>query len=293
VTTMMRNVMVIPQIPVGDFFEGIVDFLERYFGWLFEIINVIIESSVGALEWVLFLLPALVLIAIVTILAWVLGNKWLGVGALVGLMLIYSMDLWDSAVQTLSLVLVASLIALIIGIPIGILAAKKQRFGDNIVRPILDFMQTMPAFVYLIPAIILFSRGTVAGSIATIVFAMPPVVRLTNLGIRQVPSDVMEAARSLGSTGKQLLLKIQLPIALPTIFAGINQTVMLALSMVVIASMIGAGGLGSDVRSALSRVDIGPGFEAGLAVVILAMLIDRITQSLSETNGKGKKEESS
>jgi len=290
---MMRNVMVIPQIPVGDFFEGIVDFLERYFGWLFEIINVIIESSVGALEWVLFLLPALVLIAIVTILAWVLGNKWLGVGALVGLMLIYSMDLWDSAVQTLSLVLVASLIALIIGIPIGILAAKKQRFGDNIVRPILDFMQTMPAFVYLIPAIILFSRGTVAGSIATIVFAMPPVVRLTNLGIRQVPSDVMEAARSLGSTGKQLLLKIQLPIALPTIFAGINQTVMLALSMVVIASMIGAGGLGSDVRSALSRVDIGPGFEAGLAVVILAMLIDRITQSLSETNGKGKKEESS
>ncbi len=292
-TTMMRNVMVIPQIPVGDFFEGIVDFLERYFGWLFEIINVIIESSVGALEWVLFLLPALVLIAIVTILAWVLGNKWLGVGALVGLMLIYSMDLWDSAVQTLSLVLVASLIALIIGIPIGILAAKKQRFGDNIVRPILDFMQTMPAFVYLIPAIILFSRGTVAGSIATIVFAMPPVVRLTNLGIRQVPSDVMEAARSLGSTGKQLLLKIQLPIALPTIFAGINQTVMLALSMVVIASMIGAGGLGSDVRSALSRVDIGPGFEAGLAVVILAMLIDRITQSLSETNGKGKKEESS
>ncbi len=283
----MRSLTVIPQIPIGDGFEAIVSFLERYFGWLFEIVNVIIETSVDSFEWVLLLLPPLAVIAIVAVLAWKLGSKWLAVGAFIGLSLIYSMDLWESAVDTLALVLVSSLIALMIGIPIGILAAKKQRFGDNIVRPVLDFMQTMPAFVYLIPAIILFSRGAVAGSIATIVFAMPPVVRLTNLGIRQVPSDVMEAARSLGSTGKQLLLKIQLPIALPTIFAGINQTVMLALSMVVIASMIGAGGLGSDVRSALSRVDIGPGFEAGLAVVILAMLIDRITQSLSEKNGNG------
>jgi ABC-type proline/glycine betaine transport system, permease component len=210
-----------------------------------------------------------------------LGKRNLAIFTFIGLLIIQFVDLWESAMATLALVLVSSLIALIVGIPIGILASRSER-ADGIVRPVLDFMQTMPAFVYLIPAIILFERGNVAGTIATVIFAMPPVVRLTNLGIRQVPEDVMEAAKSLGSTSRQLLYKIQLPMALPTILAGINQTIMLALSMVVIASMIGAGGLGSDVRAALSRVNIGYGFEAGIAVVMLAMIIDRISQAIGK-----------
>ncbi len=332
----------IPQLPLGDWFEVLVDLADRIFGWLFNGVNVFLRNFIGGIDDLLTGIPAIILIPILailiglivksqltkrrdngpedkrpliiggivaagvfafffiillvglweteigiiiffTILAWLAaGRITLTVLTALGLLLIYSMGLWESAIATIALVLVSSLMALIIGIPVGILAAKKASFGDNIVRPVLDFMQTMPAFVYLIPAIILFQRGNVAGSIATIIFAMPPVVRLTNLGIRQVPGDVMEAAKSLGSTGKQLLLKIQLPIALPTILAGINQTIMLALSMVVIASMIGAGGLGYDVRSALSRVDIAYGFEAGVAVVILAMIIDRMTQALGD-----------
>ncbi len=277
----MLNDLTIPQIPIGDLFERFIRFLQRNFDFFFEAVNVIIRSLVQNLNGLLIFLPGIIVIIIFSLLAWWVGTKWLGLFTLIGLILIYSMGFWSSAVSTLSLVLVSSIIALIIGIPLGILASKSER-ASSIIRPLLDFMQTMPAFVYLIPAIILFERGAVAGTIATVIFAMPPVVRLTNLGIRQVPTDVIEAAKSLGSTGKQLLFKVQLPISLPTIFAGINQTIMLALSMVVIASMIGAGGLGQDVRTALSRVNIGFGFEAGLAVVILAMIIDRITQSFGD-----------
>lgn len=277
----MFNDITIPQIPIGDFFERFIRFLQRNFDFFFEGVNVVIRFLVQNLNNMFILLPGILVIIIFALLAWWVGSKWLGLFTLIGLTIIYSMGFWNSAVSTLSLVLVSSMIALLIGIPLGILASKSER-ASSLIRPILDFMQTMPAFVYLIPAIILFERGAVAGTIATVIFAMPPVVRLTNLGIRQVPSDVIEAAKSLGSTGKQLLFKVQLPISLPTIFAGINQTIMLALSMVVIASMIGAGGLGQDVRTALSRVNIGFGFEAGLAVVILAMIIDRITQSFGE-----------
>ncbi len=278
---MMLNNITIPQLPIGDYFENFIRFLQRHFDFFFEGVNVVIRMAVHNIDRLLMLLPGLIVILIFALLAWWASSKWLGLFTFIGLLVVYSMGFWSSAVSTLSLVLVSSIIALMIGIPLGILAAKSDRIG-SVIRPLLDFMQTMPAFVYLIPAIILFERGAVAGTIATVIFAMPPVVRLTNLGIRQVPTDVIEAAKSLGSTGKQLLLKVQLPISLPTIFAGINQTIMLSLSMVVIASMIGAGGLGQDVRSALSRVDIGFGFEAGLAVVILAMIIDRITQSFGE-----------
>ena len=271
----------LPSIPLGDYFEAFIDFFQEYFGIIFDGISSFLNVSVGALEGFFLLLPGLIVMILFGVLAWYIVGRVLGIMTVIGLLVIYSLGLWPSAMNTLSLVLVASLIALTIGIPIGILAAKKDS-ADQMIRPVLDFMQTMPAFVYLIPAITLFERGIPAGAIATVIFSMPPVVRMTNLGIRQVPSDVLEAAQSLGSTGSQLLLKVQLPIALKTIFAGINQTIMLALSMVVIASMIGAGGLGSDVRRALSRVDISFGFEAGLAVVILAMIIDRMTQGLGD-----------
>lgn len=271
----------LPQIPLGDYFEVFIDFLGTYFGWFFDGMSNVIRGTVSGFESFLFFIPALIMIIAFTALAYWLGKRSLALFTFIGLIVIELVDLWDSAMSSLALVLVASFIALLIGIPIGIAAARSER-ADKLVRPILDFMQTMPAFVYLIPAIILFERGNVAGTIATVIFAMPPVVRLANLGIRQVPEDVMEAAKSLGSTKRQLLFKIQLPMALPTILAGINQTIMLALSMVVIASMIGAGGLGSDVRAALSRVDIGYGFEAGIAVVMLAMIIDRITQGIGK-----------
>lgn len=275
------NSIPIPSLPLGDMFESVIDWLVRYVGLVFDSISAMLNGMVDGLEAFFLFLPGLIVMFFLAALAWYIGGRIIGIMSFIGLILIYSLDLWESSMTTLALVLVASFIALVIGIPFGIWAAKRNRI-DQMIRPVLDFMQTMPAFVYLIPAITLFERGIPAGAIATIIFSMPPVVRMTNLGIRQVPLDVIEAAQSLGSTGKQLLFKVQLPIALKTIFAGINQTIMLALSMVVIASMIGAGGLGSDVRRALAQVDIANGFEAGLAVVILAMIIDRITQGLGE-----------
>ena len=188
---------------------------------------------------------------------------------------------------TLALIATAVLISVILGIPIGILSARSHRV-DNIVRPVLDVMQTMPAFVYLIPALMFFGIGKVPGVLATVIFAVPPAVRLTNLGIRQVPKDLVEAAHTFGSTQNQLLFKVQLPIALPSIMAGINQTIMLSLSMVVLAAMIAAGGLGREVIMALGQVDVGRGFVAGTAIVLVAMVLDRITQSLAK-KGRGAK----
>jgi len=181
----------------------------------------------------------------------------------------------------MALIFTAVLIALIIGIPLGIWASK-SKIAERSIRPVLDFMQTMPAFVYLIPAVLFFSLGKVPGVIATLIFAMPPAVRLTNLGIRQVPEEIREAALAFGSDSKQMLYKVELPVALPTILAGVNQTIMLALSMVVIAALIGAGGLGEPVVTGLQQLDIGLGFEGGLAIVILAVYLDRVTQSLGE-----------
>jgi glycine betaine/proline transport system permease protein len=200
--------------------------------------------------------------------------------SLLGLNLVLFMGLWQPMISTLALVIAASLLALIIGIPIGIFSASRKHFWA-ITRPVLDLMQTMPAFVYLIPAVMFFSTGRVPSTIATLIFSMPPVVRLTHLGIRQVPKDLIEAGRAFGCTESQLLWKVQLPNALPTVMAGVNQTIMLALSMVVIASMIGGGGLGDVVLRGIQQLDVGLGFEGGLAVVILAVILDRLTQSLT------------
>ncbi len=199
--------------------------------------------------------------------------------ALLGLNLVLAMGLWDPMISTLALVLAASFLALLLGLPMGVLSARLP-WVWRLLRPCLDLMQTMPAFVYLIPAVMLFSTGAVPAIIATLVFAMPPVVRLTHLGLRQVPFDLMEAGRAFGCSELQLLWKVQMPSALPTVMSGVNQTIMLALSMVVIASMIGGGGLGDVVLRGIQQLDVGLGFEGGIAVVILAVILDRLSQSL-------------
>ena len=273
------------NFPIGDLFDTLVRFLRDNLGPLFDGIRWVLGNLIDGFEFVIGFAPAVVTIVIFALLAWKAAGKGIGLFTLIGLILIDAMGLWTNAVETLSLVLVSALIALLIGIPLGIVASRSQK-ADNMIRPVLDFMQTMPAFVYLIPAVFFFGLGKVPGAVATIIFSMPPVVRLTNLGIRQVPVNVEEAGRSFGSTPKQMLFKIQLPIALPTILAGVNQTIMLALSMVVISAMIGAQGLGSPVYSGIQNLRIGQGFEGGLAVVILAMILDRVTQALGDSSSK-------
>ncbi len=268
-------------IHVGPIFEKMIDWLKDNINPVFEIIKIINKFLVEGLENGLLFLPSIVIILLITLLAYKLSGKKVALFSFIGLMFIDSMGLWNQTMQTLALVLIATFISLVMGVPLGIWAARHEKV-NRVVRPVLDFMQTMPAFVYLIPAVIFFGMGKVPGTIATVIFAMPPSVRLTNLGIRQVPEDVIEAAKSFGSTPKQMLYKVQLPIALPTILAGVNQTIMLSLSMVVIAAMIGAGGLGREVYNGITQMEVGVGFESGLAVVILAMVLDRITQSLGK-----------
>ncbi|MFP7760053.1 ABC transporter permease [Marisediminicola sp. LYQ134] len=270
------------RIPLGSWVESGIDFVTDTFGFLFDFIRVVFEGAFDAVAYLLGEPPFWIIIAVLAVLA-LLTRGWVfAAGTAVGLLLIVGVDQWDNAMDTLALVLVASAIAIIISIPLGILAAKSS-FASGVIRPVLDFMQTMPAFVYLIPALILFRIGVVPGIVATIIFAMAPGVRLTELGIRGVDREVVEAGQAFGSSPWRILRQIQLPLAMPTIMAGINQVIMLALSMVVIAGMVGAGGLGQDVVASLNRIDIALGFEAGLAVVILAIFLDRLTAAL----GKG------
>lgn len=272
--------MKIPKIPLGDWAADIVKWAQMNLEIIFDIITEVIQFVITSIETVLLVPPPLFLIGIISILVFFLISKKNTIGVAVGLLLVYNLELWNPAIKTLSLVIASTIMALIIGIPVGILTAR-NKVANQIVLPILDFMQTMPPFVYLIPAVLFFGLGQVPGLIATVVFAMPPAIRLTGLGIRQVPGDLIEAADAFGSTDWQKLFKIQLPIALPTIMAGVNQSIMLSLSMVVIASMIGAGGLGIKVLEGISRLDIAQGFEGGLAIVILAIILDRITQGLT------------
>lgn len=274
------------NLGIGEGFEAVVEWLNFNLEPFFLSLKFIIESTISGLEWLLLIPPALVFIPVICFLAFRLEGKFFGVFGLVGLLLIYTMGLWAATMQTLALVLTSALFALLIGIPLGIWSSRSDRV-EKVVRPILDFMQTMPAYVYLIPAIMFFQLGNVPGAVATVIFAMPPAVRLTSLGIRQLPHEVIEASQSFGSTPTQELFKVQLPMAMPSILAGVNQTIMLSLSMTVIASMIGAEGLGKEVYNGITRMEIGDGFEAGLAVVIIAMLLDRMTQALG--NGKKKR----
>ncbi|WP_425447565.1 ABC transporter permease [Dethiothermospora halolimnae] len=267
-------------IPVGKFVDKFVEWLLQNFGTIFDGISKGIEAFMGWTETGLLVLPPLIFTIILSGIAWLLANKKIALFTFGSLVFVFYIGIWINFIQTFVLVLISAIFSLLIGLPIGILCSKSQLL-NRIVTPILDFMQTMPPFVYLIPAAILFGIGEVPGVISTVVFSMPPAIRLTKLGLSQVPEDLIEAGNSFGLTPIQMLYKIKLPMAFPSIMAGINQTIMLSLSMVVIASMIGAEGLGSQVLSAIQQMEVGIGFEAGLGVVIMAIILDRITGSIT------------
>jgi glycine betaine/proline transport system permease protein len=267
------------RIPIGDWVERGVEWIQDNLTGVLDGISDGLTFVIDAFEDGLLALPPVALaVAIVALAAWRVGWRF-GIFAALSMTLIFGMHIWEETVSTLALVIGSSVLALVVGIPIGISMARNDAI-EMVIRPVLDFMQTMPPFVYLIPAAIFFGLGKVPGAIATLIFAMPPAVRLTNLGIRQVSEENVEAGLAFGCTPRQLLFKVQLPLAMPSIMAGVNQTIMLALSMVVIASMIGAGGLGNTVLTGIQRLDVGLGFEGGLGVVLLAILLDRITQSV-------------
>lgn len=272
----------IPQLPISEWVTEVID-------WLTANLSIIFNALSDAGSWfmdivtegLLFIPPTLFIVLLVGIAYFASGKKFgLPAFTLIGLLYIHNQNLWEPLMETLTLVLTASFLSIVIGVPLGIWMAK-SRVANWIITPILDFMQTMPAFVYLIPAVAFFGIGMVPGVFSAVIFALPPTVRFTNLGIRQVHDEMIEAAESFGSTGSQKLFKVELPLAKPTIMAGINQTVLLALSMVVIASMIGAPGLGVPVLNALQRAQVGPGFVAGFALVVLAIILDRVLQGFN------------
>ncbi|KJH83690.1 proline/glycine betaine ABC transporter permease [Pseudomonas sp. KSR10] len=270
------------DLDLGSWVNDVVQHLLENYSGAFDSLGGVVSGFSEGVEALLMLPPAWLLIAIFVGLGlWRIGARF-AVFTAVSFILIVLTGFWEQTVVTLGLTFSATLISLLLGIPLGIWSARSERVA-MIIRPILDFMQTMPAFVYLIPAAMLFGLGRVPGIIATVIFAMPPAVRLTNLGIRQVNKEIVEAGQSFGCNGRQLLFKVQLPNAMPSIMAGVNQTIMMALSMVIIASMVGAGGLGNDVLASIQRLDIGLGFESGMAVVLLAIILDRITESFGST----------
>ncbi|KAF0795553.1 MULTISPECIES: ABC transporter permease/substrate binding protein [Streptomyces] len=270
-----------PRLPFGEWVDSGVDWLQNNLAWLFDAISAVVKGLDTGINAVLTAPEPLLLAGIFAVIAWWLRGLLAGVLSFVGFGLIISMELWDDAMATLSLVLVATLVAIVLSVPLGIWAAR-SRTVSAVLRPVLDFMQTMPGMVYLLPAVIFFGLGAAPGIVATIIFAMPPGVRMTELGIRQVDKELVEAAEAFGTTPRNTLLRVQLPLALSTIMAGVNQVIMLGLSMVVIAGMVGAAGLGSSVYEGISQLNIGLGFEAGVSIVILAIYLDRLTSGLGQ-----------
>jgi glycine betaine/proline transport system permease protein len=264
------------KIPLGAWLQSVVDVLNDHAEGFFDFVTLVLGSTIDGLTKALLWFPPLVLVAILGAGTWLLHRSiGLAIGVVLGLLLVINLGYWQATVETLSLVVSATFFCVIVGVPIGIAAAHRPWLYTAI-RPILDLMQTIPTFVYLIPTLVLFGLGMVPGLISTVIFAIPAPIRLTHLGISSVPSQLHEAGEAFGATRRQLLWKVELPYALPTIMAGITQCIMLSLSMVVIAALVGADGLGKPVVRALNSVNVGMGFEAGLAIVVLAILLDRV-----------------
>ena len=260
--------------------DDTVDWMTKDGAWLFDGVSTVITYALVYIEKTLKWTPWPVIVVGLAILSFAVGRWRLLIFTSLALLFVGFMDLWENTMDTVALMIVAVAVAVSVGLPLGVLGAR-SRIADNLMRPILDGMQTMPSFVYLLPGILFFGLGKPAGIFATIVYAIPPVIRLTNLGIRQVSPETIEAARAFGSSPWQVLTKVQIPMALPTIMAGINQTTMMALAMVTIASLVAAGGLGDNVNRALQKNEPGNGLIAGLAIVFLAIIIDRLTQAVA------------
>ena len=272
-------------IPIGQWVSQFINFVLAHDNGTLEGFGRVIAGFTELIEDALMALPDWIVAAAISAIGlWRVGWKF-GLFCAASFFIIIVTGFWPATMSTLALIISATVISLLLGIPLGIWTARSDRVAAA-VRPVLDFMQTMPAFVYLIPAAMLFGLGKVPGVLATVIFAMPPAVRLTNLGIRQVNKEQVEAGIAFGCTPRQLLLKVQIPGAMPSIMAGVNQTIMMALSMVIIASMVGAGGLGNDVLASIQRLDIGLGFESGLSVVLLAIILDRITESFGASSAQ-------
>jgi len=274
----LQDLITSHKFPIGDWSAAIIAWLTDNFEWLFDAISAVMKAIIDGTAMGLLAVPKLILIAILVVIAHILQRNWkITLFVALGLLVILNLGLWKETVETLVLVVYATITALLIGIPIGILAARRPPVWHSI-APVLDMMQTLPTFVYLVPMLALFGLGVVPGVFATVIFAVPAPIRLTYLGISQVPVALIEAGESFGSTRGQLLFRVKLPAALPTIMAGVTQCIMLSLSMVVIASMVGANGLGAPVVRALATNNIALGSEAGLAIVILAIALDRVTK---------------
>ena len=268
-------------IPLDDWISETINFIVDNFRPFFQAIGFPIRWTLQNIEWIFQTIPPLIFIIIISLIAWKLAGKKIAIYSIISLTLIGFVDVWEEAMVSLALVLTAVVFCLVVGIPLGIISAKNDRV-ERFLRPLLDVMQTLPSFVYLVPVVMLFGIGEVPGVIATIIFAIPPLIRLTNLGIRQVSPEVMEAAIAFGSTPWQLLWEAQIPLAMPTILAGVNQSILMALSMSVVTSMIAVPGLGQMVLQGVGRLDVGLAAVGGLGIVLLAIMLDRITQALAE-----------
>ena len=273
-------------IPLDEWVDSGLTWTVDNFRPAFQAVRVPIDATLNGIEHGLLAVPPLLMIALIGLIAWQASGRRLAFGTVLSLLVIGFIGAWSEAMVTLSLVLTSVVFCMLLGLPLGILMARSERL-EKLARPVLDAMQTTPAFVYLVPVVMLFGIGNVPGVVVTIVFALPPLIRLTNLGIRQVRPDLIEAALAFGASPWQLLTRVQLPLAMPTIMAGINQTLMLALSMVVIASMIAVGGLGQMVLRGIGRLDMGLATVGGLGIVLLAIVLDRITQAMGQTTRGG------
>ena len=276
------------KIPIGKAAKSVVEWITDNFAWGFDAFSIATETAIDGLLWLLQAPHPLLIVALVTALAWLLKRSiGFTVFVALSLLLIINQGYWEETTETLALVLSAAVVCMAVGVPIGVAAAHRP-WLFRLLRPILDLMQTIPTFVYLIPALILFGLGMVPGLIATVIFAIPAPIRLTHLGVSSTPKPLIEAGQAFGATGWQLLWKVELPYALPSILAGLTQTIMLSLSMVVIAALVGADGLGVPTLRALNTVNIAKGFEVGVAIVLIAIILDRLCRRDEGPKGPGK-----